>query len=357
MRRAAALLFLYPLILATLTSCERSADSDADQPPSLEGSLFAVVGPPEGHPQRPGILGGAARYLRGMSAVRLEYLTPRDATSGQLRQTVQRVLEQHPAAICIYVTDPRKVRTSIDLAAAENVLVVTMGTPGDDPRVYGHVGVAIPDAAALLATNLKQIAGEGRTYLLVHDSGHNDLATRTYRRFITTAHREHDPQVLRLLRQLPDPDEQRASRDRRSQTDMVAALLELFPNASLLVTLNPDVWLIARAGWERKLRELNPGFRFVTLAAVPALWHYLGTPADPGSAAALVGPLDGDIGYAAIEMAVQGLFGRREASRRRLIECEIVTTENLPDFARRYSEAANGLDVSKHLPKVPTTLP
>jgi len=46
---------------------------------------------------------------------------------------------------------------------------------------------------------------------------------------------------------------------------------------------------------------------------------------------------------------------RRRSLRR--IPCEIVTAETLPDFARRYSEAAGGLDVAPFLPERPASAP
>ncbi len=127
-------------------------------------------------------------------------------------------------------------------------------------------------------------------------------------------------------------------------------LLERFPNAGLVVSLDPALWLTPQAGWERDLRQVSGDFRFATLSAAPSLWSRLGTPERPGEAAALVGPLDGEIGYAAVEMAAQLLLGASQIVRERAVPCELVTADNLADFARRYAAAANGLDVQPFLP-------
>jgi hypothetical protein len=62
-----------------------------------------------------------------------------------------------------------------------------------------------------------------------------------------------------------------------------------------------------------------------------------------GEAAALVGPLDGEIGAAAVELAITGLMQVSDTPRLRTISCELVTAATLPDFAQRYAQAA-GLD-------------
>ena len=123
------------------------------------------------------------------------------------------------------------------------------------------------------------------------------------------------------------------------------------------MTFSPDVWLTARAGWRRELRQRYSNFHFATLGAPPILWRQLGTAAARGQAAALVGPLDGDIGFAAVEAVVHILMNPNGPPPNHTIPCELVTSENLVDFARRYSVAANGLNVSSYLPAAATTAP
>lgn len=329
-------LLMYPVV----TGCNRSSDA-LGRPTLEEGTLIAVIGPSEGHPQWPGIRGGAQRFLSGVPTLRGQFETPRESTDLSLRAAVRRVLEHRPRAVCLYVADPELAATSIDLIAAEKVLLVTMGQRCPDARIYGHVGVSLPEAAGCLGENLARIAAGRRSYLLLHERGLSAEATECHRRFVAGAQRHYGITALQ---------QENAAEGDRSPADLVEELLGRFPHAGLVVTLSPDVWLAARAGWDRRLRQLNRDFRFATLAAPPRLWQQLGTPAEPGDAAALVGPLDGEIGYAAVHMAVQALVGTEAPLTYRTIECELVTAENLADFARRYAAAANGLDVSGYLP-------
>lgn len=339
---SATLMVAYLLVGTAVTGCERDRDAAAKQ--ALRGAFIAVVGPHVDHPQWPGIRGGARRYMDGVPSIRGDCLAPPEATPDSLAKTVRRVLERHPQAVCLYVADPVLVQTSIDLIKAEQTVLITMGRPTDAAWVYGHVGVGLTDAAEQLGANLKRVAGGRKSYLLLHEGGRGSLATNCYQRFIAAAQRQPD---LVLLREIS------SAQDSRPQPELVEELLAQFTHSGLLVTLNPDVWLASRAGWNRRLRQLNSEFRFATLAAPPVLWPRLGTPAAPGDAAALVGPLDGELGYAAVEMAMRAILVSADGVRTRSIRCEVVTPENLIDFARRYSEAANGLDVSEYLPGMP----
>lgn len=282
-----------------------------------------------------------ACFLAGVPTLRGEFETPRENTELSLRAAVRRVLEHRPRVVCLHVTDPELAAASFDLIAAEKVLLMTMGQRCQDAHVYGHVGVSLPEAADCLGENLARVAAGRRSYLLLHERGLSPEATECHRRFITGVQRHHGITVLQ---------QENAAQSDRSPANLVEELLGRFPHAGLVVTLNPDVWLAARVGWDRRLRQLNQDFRFATLAAPPRLWRRLGTPAEPGDAAALVGPLDGEIGYAAVHMAVQALVSTGAPLTARTIECELVTAENLADFAERYAAAANGLDVSDYLP-------
>lgn len=332
---------LYLFAATAVIGCERApAPAGASRPPA-GGTLVSVVGPPSHHPQSAGVLGGAARYFRDAAAVRGTCVAPPDDRPETLVQTVRELLDQRPAAVCLWVSEAAAAQEVLDLLAARQVVIITMGAPLDDPRVSGHVGVALAAAAEMLGAALPAIARGGRTYLLLHERGRDDLATATYLRFITTARRHYE---MRLL------EERSAAESPGGGPELIEALLDRFPRAGLVVTLNPDVWLVARAGWERRLRELNRDFRFATLSAAPVLWARLGTAEAPGDAAALVGPLDGEIGYAAVELAVGRLFSAPAGPVERSVACELVTAESLADFARRYAEAAGGLDVAACLP-------
>lgn len=308
---------------------------------ALHDALVVVIGPSEDHPQWPGIRGGAERFFAAVSTLHGYCTAPREDSAEALRATITHTLEQHPNVVCLYVTSAAAARPNIDLIAARQSLLVTMGEAVGDPRVAAHVGVDLPAAAELLGSSLTQVAAGRQSYLLLHEEGRSETTTNCHRRFMRAAQREYG---LTLLQ------EANAAAGERTPAQLVEDALGLFQHAGLIVTLEPDVWLTAPTGWHRRLRELNAEFRFATLSAAPALWPRLGTPATPGEAAALVGPLDGEIGYAAAQLATQLLISTEKSTSRIIIPCELVTPENLADFARRYSEAANGLDVTAWLP-------
>ncbi len=335
----------YLFICTLVTACERSPVPAPDPAIFREGFSIAMVGPGETHPQWPGVRGGALRYAAAVPSVRMQFANPSDSTADSLRQALTAVLAHQPRAVCLYLAKPSLadvggLRANLKMIAREQILIVTMGERFQDTHVYGYVGADLPGAAERLGDNLPRVAAGRRSYLLLHDSGVTPLATACYQRFGSAMRRQRE---LTLLQ------ERNAAEGKRSPVEIVEEMMKLFPNAGLLVTLDPDVWLDAPPGWTVKLREINRGFRFVTLSASPQLWPWLGTPAVPGDAAALVEPLDGEIGFAAVEIAVRALASERQSSPTRWIECEVVRPDNLADFARRYSAAANGLDVSAYL--------
>ncbi len=344
--RARRLAF-YLLACSLLTSCERSTTQDArSQPHALRDLVIVAVGPGEDHPQWPGVRGGVKRFFADIPSLRGHCIAPHDGTPEALRETVERALEWKPNVICLFVADVDAARPCIDLIARRQCMLVTMGQTTDDPRVAGHVSVDLAVAAEQLGENLSRIAAGRQTYLLLHDAGRNATAANCYRRFSAAAQHRYD---LTLLK---EADVAEAA---QTPAQLVEHLLGLFSHAGLIVTLNPEVWLSAQPLWQQRLHELNREFRFTTLSTAPRLWPRLGTPAAPGDAAALLGPLDGDIGYAALQLAVQLMISTDKLPPSVTIPCELVTAENLPDFARRYAAAANGLDVAAYLPKPGTT--
>jgi hypothetical protein len=245
------------------------------------------------------------------------------------------------------VTDPALARPAAELVLTSQVVLVTFGVSTEDARVARHVDVDWPGGAELLGANLNRIAAGRKSYVLVHDRGRNATTTNIYQRFAAAAQQQYE---LTLLQE----EETDAT---HSVTQRIEELLSRFTHAGLLVTLNMDAWLDSRAGWNRELRARSADFRFVALSAAPALWVRLGTPAAPGEAAALAGPLDGDIGYAAVQAAARKLFSPTMSFPDPVVRCELVLPEDLGDFAQRYSAAANGMNVRPYLPNVESSQP
>jgi ABC-type sugar transport system substrate-binding protein len=339
---------LYVLVVATLSGCERDSDTDHRDRRSIEGARVAMIGAAVADPQWPGIRGGAERYARAVPSVRLATMAPADETSDSLLDVVRTALEEPPVGICLHVRDPAIAAEAIAAIAEKHVVLVTLGTQCDAAGVYGHVDVARAAAAELIGSNLKQLAGDKRSYLLLHDAGRDDRARSAFRRFCSAVEQQRD---------LAELQAQDASTTRLPEREIVREMLGTFRHAGLIVTLEPGVWIDAPLGWRAALRAENAAFRYVTTSAVPALWADLGTPAAPGIAAGLAGTIDGDLGYIAIRMVTEALASPEGGARYRVVAPELVTPETLPDFARRYAESA-GLDVDELLPgTAPATAP
>ena len=84
----------------------------------------------------------------------------------------------------------------------------------------------------------------------------------------------------------------------------------------------------------------------MTLSSAPPLWARL----RKGEAAALAGPLHGEIGYTAAARVWAGLTAAEPFGRIDLVPCELITPETLDDFAGRYAESA-GVPLEELLPK------
>ncbi len=327
----------------TVIGCDRAA-SPARREQQKPVILLASAHPDD--PQWAALLGGAQRYRTSVPSIRLATATPAPGATAGFMRALTTEFARHPRALCLHVTesdlrDRTELNAALDLAAREQVPIVTMGAACEDARVYGHAGVSLTQAGELLGTALPEIGANRRSYLLLHSAGESPLATTTYQRFASAAQRQGE---LTLLRELSTADSLRAP------AELLADLLALFPHAGLLVTLSPEVWLCAAPEELRRWREQNREFRFATLSTVPPLWAYLGTPTKPGLAAALIGGLDGEVGFAATELAAHTILSEREANPVRWIAAELVTASSLPDFARRYAQAAGDLDVSRFLP-------
>lgn len=394
--RITRLTLVHLIAAAVVTALGLGCDSKQGAPrgtlPS-PGSRIVVIGPPAGDPAWPAIRGGARRGGRETPNVVVETAVPEDATDTAYRRLIEQVLSKPAVAVCLYVppsaegqndadpdaearpaggegseraaddaVEPRpsnddgnarpanddgnarpasagaadsaatRTAAASQPAAADpfvalardiqrrGALLITMGRDLAPGVAFGHVAVDWPAGAELLGRRLKAIAPDKSSYVLLHQRGISPLGSACYDRFNLTATRE-------LMTRLT---ERAAGGAAGRQREQIRDMLGEFPAAGLVVTLAPDVWLADGAP------RLPPQNAIATLSAVPPLWSKLAS----GEAAALVGPLDGQIGAAAVELAWQGLTGSERAGVRRLVPCELATPETRIEFERRYAEAA-----------------
>lgn len=331
----------YLIVVIGLTGCDRkpSRPKGGRVPPN--GSLMIIIGPAVDDPTWPAIRGGAERFAATLPNLVFDYLAPADDDHAARKLLIDQCIERKPKAICLYVTgagvgsrpDDDPFATLADEIRQNNILLVTMGRRlGDGSRYYAHVGVDLAWAADAVGRNLAAIAVDKRSYLLLHQRDLSAESTRIYNRFTLAARRDATMTRLREQRAAPSAAEQRRQ---------LRELLAEFPYAGLIVTLTPRLWLEQPADTAFDSRN-----RFVTLSTAPSLWPRL----RKGQAAALAGPLHGEIGYTAVSKAWSGLLAGEPIGRVELIPCELVMPHTLDDFAKRYAESA-GIPLEQLWPK------
>lgn len=304
--------------------CDRPADDSGTGRHLPEDTRVCIIGPYETHPNWQGIRGGARRFGATYPNVDCLAVAPTRDDPKLLATLVQAVCDNDPQAICLVVNDPDVARPLAQKISRHSppITLVIVGERLDDVVIYGNVEVAWQQGAEMLGSQVADIVPDKRSFVLVHERGKGGTASRCYDHFIVPARRQARLSMLEN-RDASDPDQ--------SPGQLVRDLLTLYPHVGLVVTLTPQPWLEASPEtW------LGADHRFATLTTAPRLWPSLRR----GRAAALVGPLDGDIGYAAVDMAVRALMEIPTAPRRTVIPCELVTRDTLDDFERRYAESA-----------------
>jgi ABC-type sugar transport system substrate-binding protein len=334
MRRGAFMVRLITtvsLCLVVLAACDtrkRPSALQSSKPPQV----VALIGPPQSSPQGPAIRSGAEQAAKLLPGVQLVVRTPAAEGAASMQAVVRDVASLNPRVVCLWVSSPEDGTPVAKELQSRGALIVTMGTKILDPLYYGHVDANVAGGAEQIGQQLSAIAGQGRAYVLVHESGRNTLATQCRDRFLLGI--EHQIGMTLL-------EEQNATESPLAMREIVEQLISRFENVSLVVTFSPEAWL----GPGLPLGQAN---RFTTMPASPALWKHLRS----GKAAALVGPLDGEIGSAAIELASRAIAEDKSRGGIRVVRCEVVTAQNLDDFASRYAKAA-GVPVADLLDSAP----
>ncbi len=320
-----------------VTGCERVPPSPTSGRLPREGDLIVLLGPPASNPQWPAIAGGAKRVIERYPLLRLEIMTPADNRADALLRTATEALAKKPRAVCMYVSDPHAASAAAESIVRSAAILVTLGVGLDVTGVFGHVREDLTGAADLLGKNLEQIAAGKQSYLLLHRAGVNPPQTHCYERFLAKA-RSHSR--ISLL------EERNAADTQQPPVELLRAMFARFPNAGLVVTLEPTVWLSTAPA-----QILGQNAHFATVGAAPALWGHLRS----GTATALAGVLDGELGSLAAELALAAITEGRRPGAVRTAPAELVTRATLDDFAKRYAEAA-GLDLQELL-AAPATRP
>lgn len=313
---------LYLTGIAVLNGCDAQPATHSTAQPVPKNPFIAFIGSWRGDPHFEALFGGARRYAEEIGTVRLQPFVPSDGSPSSTKAAIREALQGRPHALCLCIGDQPESGEYVTLAASEGAAVVTIGDPTPSEAAYARVIIDWADAAELLGRQLPRVAAGRRSYVLLHEDGRSATATQTYQRFRQAAAEHADLAML---------TERNASTGDVRPADLVRDMLEQFRNAALVVALTPSTWYADAPG-----TALGPSNRLVALGAAPHLWDAL----REGRVAALVGPIDGDAGYAAMELAMRALVERKRLGVVRVIPSEIVTRDNLDDFSRRYRAAA-----------------
>jgi ABC-type sugar transport system substrate-binding protein len=318
-RRTAILPYL---VLSTLlTACDTVQSSTASDSAVPAEPRFIFIGTHRGDPGWPAIDGGARRYAAQIGRIKLESVLPEDQSAECLRRAVRKVADSKPHVVCIMVQDRPEFEEALRTLVQAGAIIITIGEMIGGPESYASVIVDWAVAAAALGEALPGIAAGRRSYVLLHDTA-TPAGKRISDRFRQTA------ESLTGLTML---ESRTTGADGERPGDVVRGMLDRFRHTGVVVSLDPAVWLAPDSS--TLLRAEN---RFATLGAAPPLWPAL----REGRAVALVGPIDGDVGYAAMELGMRALIERKRLGVVRIIPTEIVTPDTLDDFVKRYEAAA-----------------
>ena len=297
-----------------------------------ESTRIMYVAPPAGDPSWRMIERGAQRYAANFDQMILDFITPHDASMSELSAAVSAYLPSRPDAAVLSVDSPEIATPVAATILNAGIKLITVGTRLELPGIYGHVEVYWTDAADRLGEALPELIQPHRSYLLLHERGRTPDATRCYQRFTARTERYFD---LTMLMEVNSFEHDRAS------FELIPEMFREFPHAGLIVTLEPSYWL--RASMEQ-VRALP--CQFATVGSNPALWRFLRNK----TAAALAGPIHPMIGAIGVESAFAAVTSAKAPGFECVVTCELVTADNLADFAQRYADEA-GVAVETLLPK------
>ena len=314
----------YCLLLTVVMGCKPPSAVRPGSDVSLNDARVVFIGPSSDDSQWQGIVGGAKRYLREYTMLQVEYTASAQFHATDFLDTVGTIAATSPRVIALYHRDREILTQAARTARDAHVRVITIGDRTDVQGLFGHVEEDIGGAAELLGLHLDQIAGDRKSYFLLHCQSKGRRGKYFYRQFIDKARDYH---ALTLLK------EGDACDGKQTADALIRALFTEFPNAGFVVTLDS---VIDQEGMMDALHA-RPA-PFATVGAAPALWPDLRS----GKALALAGVNDGELGAAAAELVVAALTDSRQPGAFKLVESELITAETLPDFVQRYT-AATGL--------------
>ena len=301
------------LLLAASGCREHSRQADR----LICGGTISFIGPSGGGTRWDVIKAHARQAVSVFETLRFEAALPPEAGPTGRATAFRQAVADGAVAVCVMTPDTRSDDALLKAAGELGVPLVTVGAGPYRTPAFGHVEIAWADGAADLGRRLTETLHDHRSYAVMHHADGPPVVAECYNRFMQFARRQRMLSLLADITVAREPGEARAE---------VGRLFAKFPNLAVVVTLDENIWTPAA------LEQLPPAARIVTLGASPELWPLL----ESGRANALCGPVDAEVGQAAMELAFAALTESSRSGALRVIPCEIVTRDNLDDFVRRY---------------------
>lgn len=321
-------------LLLQFGGCDRSRGVDSGSFTTRKPALVIWVSPTANESGWSAVRSAAQASAADLGNIRLEFIAPPGPSSAAaLLEGIRDAVLRKPDAICLWVIDGELDAAAVRLAVSSGALVVTLGAQSEEPGVYAHIDCGASAAGDLLGRGLANLPEQIRTYSLIHEATRGRAAKDCYEHFELSARSSANLTIL---------DEHDATKADARQ--LIQQTTQKFRYVGLIVTLSPRVWLETPPDLTLNIATT----RFMSVGAEPGLWPAL----QSGKALALAGPLDGDIGRIVIDAVVSGLTHSRAGGFTRTVDVELVTRENLVDFARRYAKAAR-VELSTLWPDAP----
>lgn len=310
-------------------ACNSRAPIEAARP---QARRIVMIGPPAERGLTLVYESAAKRYVSRVPQSRFEYIERAGLGEAAVRAAFEKRALRDATACIIWVSDDAEARELLEWEKSLSIIVVTFGDALPPPvSSFRHARTDAAAGAELLAGSMRAVFGDRQSYALIHHGGQHELTQDALRRFQTLTEAAGNP------RRLVEIEVKRGERWTRA----IDAAFEQFPSCGAIVTLSSAAWR------ESPAVKLPDAAGYLTLGAEPTLWNDLLS----GRALALAGPLDGFLAAEAARAAFEELAGGDRDRSTIIVPCELVTRKTLPDFAKRYAEAA-GVELKQLAPEL-----
>ena len=302
-------------------ACAVAACDSRSHPAQPRSRRVLMIGPQGTHPANRYYRSAIADFAAQIPSLVVNYQSPAGPEWKFIEAELRAEAAWAPDVYLVYAEASRDAEAAWEWALGSQKLLATFGALETPPHAQRHLTIDLAGGAELLARALlDRPAGMVRSYAVVHAAESGSWNRAVWSRFRTAL------QADSSLRRMAEVDASGAPFVR----PLIREVFTEFPSVPALVTLTPAPWL------ETPAIDIGGQPAIFTLGAIPELWSML----ESGQAFALAGPLDGEVARAVLRLASEALLSGVSDRRFPIVGCELVTRDNLADFARRYAESA-----------------